>query len=108
MPSVAHTVSMNIFPIPHSAASRPAAIADAVRRRGPITIRSATPADELALRRLAALSDRPLPGGELTVAETDEGIVAAVGEVGGIADPFRVSADLVELLRLRREQLAAA
>jgi hypothetical protein len=105
-----HTVVMNMFPGHHSAPRRPVVIADAVRRRGRITIRPATAADGDALRRLAALSSRPVPDGALTVAETEEGIVAAVGENGrgAIADPFRVTSDLLELLRLRREQLAAA
>jgi hypothetical protein len=64
-------------------------------------------ADEDALRRLAHLdSARPLSGEKL-LAEHAGSLVAAVSMSDGsaIADPFRTTADTVELLRLRAAQL---
>ena len=71
-----------------------------------ITIRKTMERDELALRRLAALdSHRPLRGAAL-VAEVGGELLAAeeldTGRV--IADPFRHTAALTDLLRLRAAQ----
>jgi hypothetical protein len=66
-----------------------------------ITIRSARDADADALVRLAALDSSRVPGGDLLVAEVDGELVAAVSDAGVIADPFRPTADVVQLLRLR-------
>jgi hypothetical protein len=69
-----------------------------------LTIRAATPGDEAALRRLAALdSSAPLHGPSV-LAERDDVAVAAVALTSGdvIADPFRRTADAVHMLRLRR------
>lgn len=67
----------------------------------PVTVRLSEPRDEAALERLAALdSGRPSPGPHL-VAERDGAIEAALSlrthEL--IADPFRRTAELCELLR---------
>ena len=73
----------------------------------PVVIRLAVTADEQALRRLAQLdSARPLSGEKL-LAEHAGSLVAAVSMDDGstIADPFRTTADTVELLRLRAAQL---
>ena len=73
----------------------------------PVVIRLAVTADEDALRRLAQLdSARPLAGQKL-LAEHGGSLVAAVSIDDGstIADPFRTTADTVELLRLRAAQL---
>ena len=73
----------------------------------PVVIRLAVNADEQALRRLAHLdSARPLSGEKL-LAEHAGSLVAAVSMNDGtaIADPFRTTADTVELLRLRAAQL---
>ncbi len=73
----------------------------------PVVIRLAVTADEDALRRLAGLdSARPLAGQKL-LAEHGGSLVAAVSIDDGstIADPFRTTADTVELLRLRAAQL---
>lgn len=88
----------------------PAALTEAVRRRGRIVLRAARPEDAAALRALAALADRPLPAAELLVAEVDGELLAAVSAEGAgvVADPFRATADVVELLRLRAGQLRAA
>jgi hypothetical protein len=90
--------------------SLPATVASAVGRRGAITIRRALPTDGAALERLEGLADRRLPGGPLLVAEVDGEIVAAAPASGGdvVSDPFRVTLDLAEFLRLRSSQLRAA
>lgn len=92
-------------------ASTPPALAEAVRGRERIILRAARPGDAAALRRLAGLADRDLPaGGPVLVAEADRELLAAVSADGRtvVADPFRATADLVELLRLRAGQLRSA
>ena len=76
-------------------------VAAAARER--ILLRRAVPQDGAVLRRLARLDSTRLPDGELLVAEIDGLIVAAVPFDGrrAIADPFRPTAELVELLRMR-------
>ena len=68
-----------------------------------LTIRRATSTDEFAVRRLAALDSSSPPTGEVILAEMDEELWAALSLDTGvaIADPFRPSAELVELLRVR-------
>jgi hypothetical protein len=90
---------------------RPPALADAVRGRERIILRATRPGDRDALRDLAGLADRPLPSPEpLLVAEVDGELLAAVSADGrsAVADPFRATADVIELLRLRAGQLRAA
>ena len=74
-----------------------------------LTIRSATTADAAALARLAALDSREVPAHPLFVAELGDQLIAAVSARDGaaIADPFTRSADAVELLRRRAQQVAA-
>lgn len=76
--------------------------------RQEIVLRRAAPKDAVALELLATLDSAAHPTGELLVAEVDEQIVAALPLDGGraIADPFRPTAALVELLRLRASLLA--
>lgn len=72
-----------------------------------LTIRYALADDEAALHDLAALDSQRLPGGPLLLAEVGGELWAAVqlsGEVV-IADPFRRTADVVSLLRVRAGQL---
>jgi len=66
-----------------------------------LVLRRAAAGDEPALARLARLDSAPRPNSDMLVAEIDERIVAAVPFDGGraIADPFRPTADIVELLR---------
>src|SRR3954454_3123698 len=73
-----------------------------------LTIRSATTADAAALTRLAALDSREVPAHPLFVAELGDQLIAAVSARDGaaIADPFTRSADAVEILRRRAQQLA--
>ena len=68
-----------------------------------IVIRPARTDDAFAVRRLAYLdSQRPLRG-DVLVALADDVPVAAVSLTDGriVADPFRPTADVVDLLRLR-------
>ena len=67
-----------------------------------LTIRPADLADLAALDRLAALDSASPPTGDVLVAEVGGELWAAVEVDSGaaIADPFRPSGDLVELLRL--------
>jgi hypothetical protein len=69
--------------------------------RTPVTLRLAAPADACALARLAALDSRPLPPGPHLVAERDGRIDAAhsLSTNEAVADPFRRTAELRELLR---------
>ena len=75
-----------------------------------IAVRDAYPDDELALQRLAALDDRPALRGHVLVAEVDGEIAVATSVTSGrtIADPWRLTADLVTLLELRAAQLRHA
>ncbi len=85
----------------------PAALARQVGGRSEIAIRSARPADVDEIRRLALLADRTVPAGPVLLAESDGTVVAALSTTTGevVTDPFRATADLVELLRLRSTQL---
>ena len=74
-----------------------------------LTIRRADLADTDALARLAALDSSAPPHGDSLVAQVGDELWAAVEIDSGsaIADPFRPSADLVELLRFRVERMRA-
>jgi hypothetical protein len=67
-----------------------------------LTIRPADLADLSGLDRLAALDSAAPPTGDVLVAEVGGELWAAVevGSGAAIADPFRPSGELVELLRL--------
>jgi hypothetical protein len=65
-----------------------------------VVIRAARGSDGVALENLARMdSQRPL-NGDVVVAEQDGVVVAAIAGDRAIADPFRPTADLVELLRV--------
>jgi hypothetical protein len=68
-----------------------------------LTIRRASEADRASLSDLAALDSSRPPSGEVLVAQVGSELWAAVevGSGAAIADPFRPSGDLVELLRFR-------
>jgi hypothetical protein len=72
-----------------------------------VVIRAARGSDGPALRRLADLDSREIPAGEVLLAETDDEVVAAVSVDTGahIADPFRRTADVVDLLEFRARRL---
>ncbi len=88
----------------------PATVASAVGGRGRIVIRYACPADGASLARLAGLSGRVLGPEPILVAESDGDLVAAASTRDGkvVSDPFSVTLDVSELLRLRTSQLRAA
>jgi hypothetical protein len=66
-----------------------------------VVLRHATTADERTLRDLAALDSMKLPAGPWLIAEADGEARAALSLADGtaFADPFRRTAELVELLR---------
>src|SRR5437773_2772434 len=72
-----------------------------------IVIRRAGPADEPAVRNLAALDDHEWLGGPVLLAEVDGSLRAAVSLEGGeaFADPFCDSAEVSALLEVRAAQL---
>jgi hypothetical protein len=74
-----------------------------------MTIRYASDGDAAALARLAALDCAKVPDGPLLVAFVDGELWAAVAISRGVAvaDPFRPSGAVVELLRARARQLVA-
>lgn len=75
-----------------------------------VVIRTATALDQADLARLAALDTAPLPTGRVLLAEVDDEVQAAVEVATGhvVADPFRHTADVAELLRLRASRLTGA
>ena len=68
-----------------------------------LRIRRASAADAAAVARLAALDSAVPPTGEVLLGEVGDELWAAVEIDSGtaIADPFRPSGDVVELLRFR-------
>jgi hypothetical protein len=72
-----------------------------------VVVRRAKAADGPALAALAALDEVDAPVGGMLVAEVDGSLRAALPLDGGraFADPFRPTAQLVELLRLRAQQV---
>ena len=85
----------------------PLALAREVGGRAAIAIRAASPADRDEIERLALLADRAAPADPVLLAESDGIAVAALSTETGavVTDPFRATADLVALLRLRAAQL---
>ena len=75
-----------------------------------VVIRAARGSDGPALRRLAALDSAEVPTGELLIAEADDALVAAMSVKTGerVADPFRRTAEVVDLLAFRAKRLRAA
>jgi hypothetical protein len=75
-----------------------------------ITIRLAREDDDGALQRLAALDSSTVPDAPLLLAEIGGELHAAVSVPDGsaIADPFKRTADLVELLHARIASRRAA
>ena len=72
-----------------------------------VSIRLATPADAVAIARLAALDSSRPPVGPTLLGEIDGRLWAALGvdDRHAIADPFRPSGDVVALLRARAEHV---
>lgn len=76
----------------------------------PLTIRGSNQADLAALRRIAELDSQHLPAPPFLVAQVGGEVVAALATETGIvvANPFRHTAQVVHLLRVRADQLAVA
>ena len=74
-----------------------------------VVVRRANERDASALAALAALDGVEAPVGTTLVAEVDGSLRAALPLDGGraFADPFRPTAQLVELLKLRAQQICA-
>jgi len=75
----------------------------------PVTVRRFAERDIDAVRLLAALDSKRMPVGAVLVAERGGEVVAALElETSSVlADPFKPTADLVELLKLSARQLQA-
>jgi hypothetical protein len=92
--------------------SEPALETAAAPPASTLVIRMARPEDDAVLARLAQLDgyrhmDQPLEHRRLLVAEVEGEVLAALPVDGDhpLADPFRPTASLVELLELRANQL---
>jgi hypothetical protein len=74
-----------------------------------VVIRRARPSDSTALTRLAALDSRPVPEGELLLAEAAHELRAALSleDRTYIADPFHRTSDIVALLADRAIALSS-
>jgi hypothetical protein len=72
-----------------------------------VTLRYASPDDAVALARLAALDSAVSPASPVLLGEVDGELRAALSLRDGaaIADPFRPTAALIELLVARAKQL---
>ena len=79
-------------------------------RLAAVTVRRFGERDIDAIQRLAALDEKPIPSGGVLVAEQAGELVAALPLDGGdaLADPFKPTADVVELLRVSARQLREA
>ena len=70
-----------------------------------IIIRHSAPEDVAAINRLAALDDRAVPVGDALLAFVDGDLAVARASDGySVADPFRRTAELQELVALRAVQ----
>ena len=73
----------------------------------PVVIRLATAGDQPSLERLAQLDSARVPVGQTVLGELQGRPLVAVSLADGsaIADPFMPTAEILELVRLRAEQL---
>lgn len=73
----------------------------------PVLMRRAGAGDIARIRDLARLDDKRVPAGPYLVADLSGEIVAALSLSSGVvvADPFRLTADAVAMLRLRAAQV---
>jgi len=74
-----------------------------------VALRLCSVHDDDALERLALLEGRAVPRGRFVLAEVEGEVVAALPLSGGdaLTDPFRPTAHLLPLLRLRAGQIEA-
>jgi hypothetical protein len=92
-------------------ARRPRATApEMVERTDAVTVRLASRGDAGALARLSQLEGRPAPKGSTLVAEVGGVVLAArsLEDGAAVADPFRPTTQLAELLALRAQHLRNA
>ena len=77
-------------------------------RTDAVLMRPATTADSARVRTLALLDNKRMPAGPFLVAEVGGDIVAARSLSTGtvVADPFRLTSDIVAMLRLRADQVS--
>lgn len=82
-------------------------IESAVTVKRAVTLRLASPRDDSALARLAALDSSVTPRPPVLLAVVDGRLLAALafGDGNVVADPFEATSDLIELLRARVRQL---
>jgi hypothetical protein len=74
-----------------------------------VVIRPVDAGDDGAVRRVARLDSAPPLSQPALLAEIDGQVRAAIGADGRVvADPFQRTADVVEILELRRAQLQSA
>lgn len=75
----------------------------------PVTIRYAGADDEAVLERLAALDSTAIPASPVLIAEVDgePRVALSLRSSEVVADPFHKTARLVQLVRVRAEQLTA-
>jgi hypothetical protein len=73
-----------------------------------VLMRRATADDTVRIATLARLDDRRMPAGPYLVAEIGGELVAARSLATGavVADPFRLTSDIVAMLRLRAAQVS--
>jgi hypothetical protein len=73
-----------------------------------VLMRRATAEDTGRIRTLALLDDKRMPAGPFLVAEIGGEMVAARSLATGavVADPFRLTSDIVAMLRLRASQVS--
>jgi hypothetical protein len=77
----------------------------------PLVIRYGRKGDRAALERLAALDSRKLAAGSFLLAEVDGELVAAAPldiDEEPLSDPFRPTATVRELLRIRAQQIRSS
>ena len=74
-----------------------------------VSLRLGRVSDDAILERLAALEGRKAPHGRHLLAEVEGEAIAALSLAGGefFADPFRPTAHLLPLMRVRATQLGA-
>jgi hypothetical protein len=74
----------------------------------PVLMRRASQADAARIRELARLENSRVPAGPFLVAELADHVVAALSLTSGavVADPFRLTADVVAMLELRGSQVS--
>jgi hypothetical protein len=75
-----------------------------------VAVRLARPEDEASIHRVASLDGKKAPQGRVLVAEADREVIAALAIDSGavVADPFRWTSDVIALMEMRAEQLAAS